>query len=131
MLDVSAVKLFAGLPRKELDVIARQLKEVSHAAGDVIMTTGRPGIGFFVILDGQCEVLVRRGHSHKLGPGEHFGEMALLDEQGRSATVTALNDMRLGFVAEWEFKAFLGEHPEVAYHLLQSLGGRLREAEAD
>jgi CRP-like cAMP-binding protein len=131
MLDVSAVKLFAGLPRKELDVIARQLKEVTHAAGDVIMTTGHQGVGFFVIVEGDCEVAVRRGHSHKLGPGENFGEMALLDEKGRSATVTALTDMRLGFVAQWEFKSLLSEHPEVAYRLLQSLSERLREAEAD
>lgn len=130
MVEISAVKLFAGLPQKELEVISRQLKEVSHPAGDVIMAAGRPGVGFFVILEGEVEVAVMRGHTHKLGPGDHFGEMALLDEQGRSANVTAVSDTRLGAITEWEFKPFLRENPEVAYRLLQSLSRRLREAEA-
>jgi CRP-like cAMP-binding protein len=104
---------------------------VTHAEGDVIMETGRPGIGFFVIAEGEAEALVPRGHTHKLGAGDHFGEIAMLDEKGRSATVKALTPMRLGFVAEWEFKSFLTEHPEVAFRLLKSLAARLREAETN
>ena len=64
-----------------------------------------------------------------LGPGDHFGEIALLDDGPRSATVTAATDLRCNGIVAWEFGPFLQEHPEVAFPMLQSLAARLRDAE--
>jgi CRP/FNR family cyclic AMP-dependent transcriptional regulator len=129
MPDLSDVKLFKGLPDKALKTLARSLKEVEQPAGKEIMVTGHSGIGFLVIVEGEAEVQLPGGQTHKLGSGDSFGEMALLDHKGRSATVTALTDMKLLAVTEWEFKDFLAENPEVAYRLLQTMATRLREAE--
>ncbi|MFN2463228.1 MAG: cyclic nucleotide-binding domain-containing protein [Candidatus Dormibacteria bacterium] len=130
MPDLNNVKLFQGIPPRALKALSRSLKEVQHPAGKEIMATGQNGIGFMVILEGEAEVALPQGHKHKLGPGDSFGEMALLDHRGRSATVTALTDMKLAAVAEWEFKSFLAENPEVAYRLLQVMASRLRDAQA-
>jgi CRP/FNR family transcriptional regulator len=64
-----------------------------------------------------------------LGPGDYFGEIALIDEGPRSATVTAATDMRCRGMAAWEFRPFVVEHPEVAWTILQTLAARLREVE--
>ena len=130
-MDLRPVGLFAEMPDRDLDRIAQQMREVRHPAGATITVLGTEGVGFMVILDGQAEVHTLDGRSRTLGPGDHFGEMALLDQGGRSATVTAATDLVLGAIAEWNFKPFLMEHPEVAYRLLQELSRRVREAEAN
>jgi CRP/FNR family transcriptional regulator, cyclic AMP receptor protein len=129
-MDLRSVGLLAGLPDRDLDRIAQQVREVRHPAGAEITVRGREGVGFLMILEGQVEVRTPDGRTRTLGPGDHFGEMALLDQGGRSATVTATTDVALGAIAEWNFKPFLVEHPEVAYRLLQLLTRRVREAEA-
>ena len=93
------------------------------------MVKGKEGVGFMVILEGQAEVTTSDGRHRILGPGEHFGEMALLDHEGRSADITARTDLMLAAVTEWGFKQFLADHPEITYRLLQTLSRRLREAE--
>jgi CRP-like cAMP-binding protein len=105
------------------------MKTVKHAAGHEIIVRGDSGVGFMVITDGTVTVKTVQGKSRKLGPGDSFGEMALLDHEGRSATITADTDVTLAAVPEWNFKAFLKEHPEVAYRLLQLLSQRVRQAE--
>lgn len=69
------------------------------------------------------------GRKRTLGPGEYFGEMALLDHQSRSATVVARTEVKLAGVPEWSFKSFLTSHPPVMYRLLETMPVRLREAE--
>jgi CRP-like cAMP-binding protein len=118
------------MPEGDLNKLERQMREVRHVKGDQIALQGREGVGFMVILDGEAEVSTPDGGRRALGPGDHFGEMALLDQGGRSATVTATTDLVLAAIAEWNFKPFLLEHPEVAYRMLQTLSRRLREAEA-
>jgi CRP-like cAMP-binding protein len=118
------------MPEGDLNKVARQMREVRHLKGEQIAVQGREGVGFMVILDGEAEVSTPDGGRRLLGPGDHFGEMALLDQGGRSATVTASTDLVVGAIAEWNFKPFLLEHPEVAYRMLQTLSVRLREAEA-
>jgi CRP/FNR family cyclic AMP-dependent transcriptional regulator len=128
-MDIRSVKLFEGMPDGDLRSIAEQMREVRHARGAQVAVRGSEGVGFMVILEGQAEVDTVDGRTRLLGPGDHFGEMALLDQGGRSATVTARTDLVLGAIAEWNFKPFLRENPEVAYRLLQTLSQRLREAE--
>lgn len=124
-------KLLQGIPDSELRSIERQVKIVNHPAGHEIVVRGEGGVGFMIITDGDVSVKTVTGHTRKLGPGDSFGEMALLDHEGRSATITADTDVTLASIPEWNFKPFLKEHPEVAYRLLQTMSKRIRQAEAE
>lgn len=128
-MELKAEGLFAGMSPDELKKLAREMREVRHPAGAEIMIRGKEGVGFLVILSGEAAVTTSDGRHRTLGPGDYFGEMALLDHQGRSADIAAKTDLVGAAVTEWGFKAFLAENPEVAYRLLQTLSRRLREAE--
>ena len=131
MVEIKQAKLFPGLPDSEVRSIEKQLKIVKHPAGHEIVLRGEGGVGFMVITDGSVTVKTGQGKTRKLAEGDSFGEMALLDQEGRSATVKADTDVTLATIPEWNFKPFLKEHPEVAYRLLQTLSRRIRQAEAD
>jgi len=128
-MDLKPVGLFAEMSDGDLKKLGKQMREVRHPKGVKPVLRGKDGVGFMVILEGQAEVSTIDGRHRLLGPGDHFGEMALLDQQGRSADITARTDLVSAAIPEWEFKEFLGSHPEVAYRLLQTLSRRLREAE--
>ena len=131
MAEIKEAKLFQGLPDSELRSLEKQMKTVKHPAGHEIVVKGENGVGFMVILDGTVTVSTVQGKSRKLGPGDSFGEMALLDHEGRSANIKADTDVSLATIPEWSFKPFLKEHPEVSYRLLQVLSQRVRQAESD
>jgi CRP/FNR family cyclic AMP-dependent transcriptional regulator len=131
MVELRKAKLLHGLPESELRSLEKQMKTVNHPAGHEITVKGEHGVGFMIILDGAVTVATAQGRSRKLGPGDSFGEMALLDHEGRSATIKADTDVSLATIPEWNFKPFLKEHPEVAYRLLQVLSQRVRQAESD
>ena len=121
--------LFAAIDDKTLGRIANQMKERRFAGGATVVAEGEHGAGFFVILEGDANVSVGGEHRITLGPGDHFGEVALLDEEGsRSATITAATDMRCYGLTPWEFRPFVEEHPKVAWALLQALARRLRSS---
>jgi CRP/FNR family cyclic AMP-dependent transcriptional regulator len=128
-MELKPIGLFAGLSEGDLNKLSKQMREVRHQQGAEIIVHGKDGVGFLVIVEGEAEVTTGDGRHRKLGPGDYFGEMALLDQQGRSADITARTDLILAAVPEWGFKQFLGEHPEITYRLLQTLSRRLREAE--
>jgi len=123
------VALFAGLEDRELGRLGNLMRESRFAEGDPITTEGESGVGFFVIEDGNATVSRGGEILRTLKPGDHFGEIALIDEGPRSATVVATTDLRCRAIAAWEFKTFVIEHPEVAWPLLETLVARLREAE--
>lgn len=129
MTDLKQVKVFEGLSDSELRGIEKQMKTVKHPAGHEITVRGEGGVGFMVITEGSVTVKTVQGKARKLGPGDSFGEMALLDHEGRSATIVAETDVTLATIPEWNFKPFLTEHPDVAYRLLQVLSQRVRQAE--
>jgi CRP-like cAMP-binding protein len=131
VIELRKAKLLQGLPDSELRSVEKQMKTVKHPAGHEIIVQGEGGVGFMIILDGAVTVATVQGKSRKLGPGDSFGEMALLDHEGRSATIKADTDVALATIPEWNFKPFLKEHPEVAYRLLQVLSRRVRNAESD
>ena len=131
MVEIKQAKLFQGLPESELRSLEKQMKIVKHPAGHEIIVKGENGVGFMVILDGTVTVSTVQGKARKLGPGDSFGEMALLDHEGRSANIRADTDVSLATIPEWSFKPFLKEHPEVSYRLLQLLSRRIRQAESD
>lgn len=131
VVEVRQAKLFQGLPESELRSIEKQMKIVKHPAGHEVVVKGENGVGFMIILDGTVTVATIQGKSRKLTPGDSFGEMALLDQEGRSATIKADTDVSLATIPEWSFKPFLKEHPDVAYRLLQVLSQRVRQAESN
>lgn len=130
MIELKDAKLFQGLPAAELVAIQSQMKIVRHPAGHEITVRGEGGVGFMTILDGTVAVETAQGRVRKLGPGDSFGEMALLDHEGRSATIRAESEVSLATIPEWSFKPFIHEHPEVAYRMLQTLSLRVRHAES-
>jgi len=129
VVEIKQAKLFQGLPESEVRSIEKQMKTVKHPAGHEIVLRGEGGVGFMIITEGTVSVKTVQGITRKMGPGDSFGEMALLDQEGRSATITADSDVTLATIPEWNFKPFLKEHPEVAYRLLQTLSRRIRQAE--
>jgi CRP/FNR family transcriptional regulator, cyclic AMP receptor protein len=126
---LAQVPLFSGIKRKDLTKLGKRMGERTFNEGDEITREGESGIGFFVIEDGNATVSVGGKIVRTLGPGEHFGEVALIDSGPRSATVIASTDLRCRGMSAWEFKPFVEEHPEVAWGLLETLVARLRAAE--
>jgi CRP-like cAMP-binding protein len=125
------VPLFAGLKQRELEEIGRLCDEVDMAAGHVMTREGAAGNEFFVIVDGQ--VRVERGGTLKatLGPGQFFGEIALVDHSPRTATVTCDTDCRLLLLGHHEFHSLMDSRPEIRLVVLESLARRLREVSPD
>jgi CRP/FNR family cyclic AMP-dependent transcriptional regulator len=124
------VPVLASLKDRDRRGLAARMHERRVAAGERIMGEGAPASAFYLILDGEAEVSRGPHAVGRLGPGEHLGEMALLDERSpRSATVTAVTDVRLAHLGIFDFRDFVREHGEVAWELLVSLAERLRAAE--
>ena len=126
--ELAKVPLFQGCSKRELDVVARAVKPLQHPEGTVIAREGDPGIGLFVIADGTAEVTIGGKRKSKLGPGDFFGEIALLDGGPRMATVTATSDVMLYGLTEWSFRGLMQEHPSIAVKTLIAMAGRLRNA---
>lgn len=127
---LARVPLLAGLPQRELKQLAGSMRERTFRPGAAVMSEGEGGIGFFVILDGEARVSVRGRQVRTLRPGDHFGEIALIDGSARTATITAESELRCLAMTAWDFRPWVREHPDVAWALLQTLAARLREATA-
>jgi CRP/FNR family transcriptional regulator len=124
------VPLLQGIERKDLERLARSFRERSFAEGATVTREGETGVGFFVILEGAATVSVGGEVKATLGAGDSLGEMALIDEGPRTATVVAATDLRCLALSPWEFRAFVEAHPSIAWHLLQTLARRLRSTQA-
>jgi CRP/FNR family transcriptional regulator, cyclic AMP receptor protein len=127
---LKGVPLLSGLQDKERERLAKELHERTFPAGSPVVSEGATGTGFFVIADGSATVTVNGQERGKLGPGDYFGEMALIDDAPRSATITADSDIRAYGMTPWEFKPFVLSHPEIAWTLLRTLSNRLRDAQS-
>jgi len=122
------VPLFSDCSQRDLQTVARVVREIRHRAGTVIAREGEPGVGLFILLEGTAEVSIGGRKKATLGPGEFFGEIALLDGGPRTATVTAKTDVNLLGLTEWVFRGLMSEHPTIALKTLQQMAGRLRVA---
>jgi CRP-like cAMP-binding protein len=122
-------RLFEGLSKKSLEKIKEQVREVDFEPGTEIVTQGRPGGLMYIIVDGTVDVLVDGRKLASLGPGDHFGEMSLFDDEPRSATVLATSPVHALSIARFNFRPLIHEHAEIADELLTSLSRRLRDAE--
>ena len=127
---LAQVRLFSAFNKKELSLIGRASDEVDAPAGKELVTEGTPGREFFLILDGEASVRRAGRRIAKLGPGQYFGELALLDGGPRNATVVAETPMRLLVIGPREFSGVLDQVPVLAHKMLTIMAGRLREADA-
>jgi CRP-like cAMP-binding protein len=126
---LGSVPLFEGLSKKELDQIVSASKQVNARAGHSVVVEGESGVGFHLILEGKARVSRSGRKLRNLGPGDSFGDIALIDGGVRSASVTAETDLSLLSLTTWQFKPLLLERPQITYKLLLQLCSRLRDAE--
>ena len=125
------VPLFEGLEDKDLERLADRFQERSFSEGDSVVNEGSTGTSFFVIGEGNANVSIGGETRDTLGPGDYFGEIALVDEGVRSASITAATDLKSYFLTPWEFRPFVEEHPQVAWKLMQNLARRLQAAQTN
>jgi CRP/FNR family transcriptional regulator, cyclic AMP receptor protein len=123
------VPLLSGCDAKELERLADRFQERSFPEGATVVEEGSTGTSFYVVAEGNATVSVGGETKTTLGPGDYFGEMAIVDEGVRSASVVAATDLRTYFLTPWEFRPYVEEHPELAWKLLQNLARRLRSAQ--
>lgn len=129
---LSRVPLFAGLEPEELGQLAGRFREHTFPAGSAITREGERGariLAFFIITAGTATVTRGETAIASLGPGDHFGEIALFHDVPRNATVTADADLSCLALSSWEFRPFVEAHPMVAWQLLETMSVRLANAE--
>ncbi len=126
--QLQRVPLFADLDRKELQSLASSFKERTFEAGETVASEGAGGVGFFVIDGGTAKVTLKGEERVTLGPGDYFGEIALIDEGARTATITAETNMRCYGLTSWEFRPLVEGNSQIAWKMIQALAKQLREA---
>jgi len=129
------VDLFSGLEKKDMQALAASCQERKYSAGTTLLKQGDTGVGLYIITSGKVRI-TQAVHPDKAeeelrieGPGGVLGEMALLDDLPRSATVTAIEDVTALILPVWDFRATIQSHPDIALKLLAVLSRRLRKAE--
>jgi CRP/FNR family transcriptional regulator, cyclic AMP receptor protein len=126
---IKRVPLFADLDDRELREIADAMKERTWEAGESVTDEGSGGVGFFVIEEGTANVTVAGDERRTLVAGDYFGDVALVADVDRTATITAESDLRCYGMTSWEFRPLVQREASIAWKLLQTMGRRLAEAE--
>lgn len=124
--SLKRVPLFAGLNDKELDEIASSMRERRFKAGDTVTQEGAGGVGFFVVEEGQADVTVGGESKGTVGPGDYFGEIALINESPRTATLTASTDMVCYGMTPWDFRPLVESNSNIAWKLLTAMAEKMR-----
>ena len=128
--DLKRVPLFSGLSERQLRRLAKDFDERPVPVGALLAKQGEmSGVAFFVIAEGEAAVIVDGTQVAALGPGDYFGELAMISQRERIATVQALTPMRCHTIRFWDFRAFAKKNPDVMWKLLQHLAGVLFEVQ--
>lgn len=118
--ELEGVPLFSGLSNRQRRRLAKLFRERTAPGGTTLVSEGKmSGVSFFVVAHGEATVTVGGKEVARLCPGDHFGELALITERERSATVTAETDMRCLEIPFWDFRDFAHDNPDVMWRLLQ------------
>jgi CRP/FNR family transcriptional regulator, cyclic AMP receptor protein len=126
---LGAVPLFEGLSRRHLKAIADLADVAAFMAGASLVKEGRPGESFFVILSGEAKVTVKGRRVHRAIPGDHFGEISLLDGGPRTASVVSETPMTVLMIERSDFQKVLRNDPTLAMHLLRSMARSIRRVD--
>jgi len=119
------VPFMSTVNRKQLQSLAETMSERDIEAGKDIVTHGSGGVAFFLILEGNATVIVDGEDRRQLGPGDHFGEIALIvPDAPRTSTVRAESDVKVAALTAWNFKPWVLKNAEVAWALLETLAQR-------
>ena len=124
------VPLFARLDDRELKTLAATFTERSFREGDTLTTEGQGAAGFFVIESGDANVTVDGEQRGTLGPGDYYGEIALLDGGARTATIIATTDGKSYGLTSWQFRPLVEEHSSIAWPMLEALAARIRQIDS-
>ena len=125
------VPLFAELRPRELERLRSSFKERTFQEGDTVATEGEGGAGFFVIESGEAVVSVHGDERARLGPGDYFGDVAMIDQGERTASIAAKSDLKCYGLTFWDFRPLVESDARIAWPLLQAMAKRLRAAEAE
>ena len=120
------VPLFTDLDARELEQIAASMRERRFSAGDTVTQEGSGGAGFFVVESGNADVSVDGAQRGTIGPGDYFGEIALLTGSDRTATITATSDMLCYGMTPWDFRPLVESNSAIAWKLLTAMAEKLR-----
>ena len=120
--------LFSRLSKKGLEAVVKSATEKTFSAGEKVLQEGESGVGFYQILEGSAQVMRGDAELARLGPGDFFGELAVLDGEPRTADVVALEDTTCLVLTRWAMKSIIPAHPNVALGMLEELARRLRES---
>lgn len=122
------VPLFADLSKQEVQQIARLFKERRFAEGETVIQEGSGGAAFFVIETGEATVAIHGTKRKTVGPGDFFGEIAMIDEGKRMATITAATELVCYGLTYWDFRPLVEANGVIGWKLLQRMAKMLREA---
>jgi CRP/FNR family cyclic AMP-dependent transcriptional regulator len=129
-LDLKTIWLFSSCSASELRKIRSSLDQITVPPTKVLVEEGRIGMEFFLIVSGTAAVTREGKKVATLGPGSHFGELALLDRRPRSASVVSESDMELLVLSQRQFNSLLESVPTISRKMLAAMANRLREADA-
>jgi CRP-like cAMP-binding protein len=135
ILHLRGIQIFEGLSVSELAAIASVTEEVVYDKGSTIIKEGEPGETMYMMVNGEVSVLKGQEEGHeieldRMGSGAYFGEMALFEDQARSATIRAEEETRLLVLHKREFGEIVREYPQIALHICKELSNRLRKLHA-
>ena len=126
----ASIPLLAVLDKRAREQVLRTAREQTYAPGDVVVSEGDPATRLYLIVEGTASVEQgSQGTVGKLEAGEFFGELALIEEHGRTATVRAETELTCIIIPAWEFRASLEEHPQMAIPMLTTIISRLHRRE--
>ena len=126
---IKQVPLFNGLNKSELQGLASSMKERQFDEGDTVAAEGQTGIGFFIIDEGEATVSVHGQEIRTLKHGDYFGEVALIDDGARTATIVAKTPLKCYGITSWEFRPLVEDNAKLAWTMLQTVAKRLRDAD--
>ena len=121
-----AVSLFSSMSDRELKTVMSGCREELYSDGQAIVKEGQPGGPFFLITEGSAKLLVNNKVRKTYGPGDYFGEMAMIDKQPRSATIVAAGPVKALAIASWDFLALCQENWSITHKVLTGMAGVIR-----
>jgi len=125
------IPLFAELESRELGRLSGSFKERTFEPGESVVAEGEHVSRFFVIESGEAVVKVHGDERGRLGPGDYFGDVAMIDQGDRTASIEAVSDLECYGLTFWDFRPLIESDARIAWPLLQAMAKRLRAAEAD